>query len=204
MVTNKDLFTRFSRTYIIAMAHLLLMIVPLAPLVGCSGEGDGGPVVSSLSTSPNQTAGASSDRTSRSDNMPSPPLALNDDEMAGQSSELPSGPLYADDPPPRSESSEDDSMMIVTSTPTGVTVRLYWPRSPEGNIFGYSVYYGKEPAQEEGSCSSYEAHEVVEAPPATITGLEPDTLYFFAIKKFNESDKSCLNELMVTTPPAET
>jgi hypothetical protein len=117
--------------------------------------------------------------------------------------DLSSASLYADDPPPRSESSEDDLMTIVTSTPTGVTVRLYWPRSPEGNIFGYSVYYGKEPAQEEGSCSSYEAHQAVEAPPATITELEPDTLYFFAIKKFNESDKSCLNEIMVTTPPAE-
>lgn len=204
MVMNRALVDFFCRTYRLAMAHLLLVIVPLEPLVGCSGEGDGGPVISSLSTSANQTAGPSSDRTSRSDNMPSPPLALNDDEMAGQSLELPSESLYADDPPLRSESSEDDSMTIVTSTPTGVTVRLYWPRSPEGNIFGYSVYYGKEPAQEEGSCSSYETHQVVEAPPATITGLEPETLYFFAIKQFNESDKSCLNEIMVTTPPAET
>lgn len=204
MLTSNALINLVFRPCINSMVRLMLVIAPGVALLGCSGEGDGGPVISSLSTQANTMAGPSSDLTPRSVDMNSAPLALTDNEMADPASDLPPGPLYADDPPPRSESSEDDPMTIVMSTPTGVTVRLYWPRSPDGNIFGYSVYYGKEPAQEEGSCSSYEAHQVVEAPPATITGLEPDTLYFLAIKKFNESDKSCWNEIIVTTPPAET
>ncbi len=204
MLTSNALVNLAFRPCINSMVHLMLVIVSGVALLGCSGEGGGGPVISSISTQANQPIGPASDLTSRPVDTRPASLSLTDDGMADFSSEFPPGPLYADDPPSRSESSEDDPMTIVTSTPTGVTVRLYWPRSPDGNIFGYSVYYGKEPAQEEGSCSSYEAHQVVEAPPATITGLEPDTLYFFAIKQFNESDKSCVNEIIVPTPPAET
>lgn len=186
------------------MASLVFVIIPLVLLVGCSLEGDRGPVSSSLSTPANATAGSLSDLSPRSVEVNASPPEPNAAAIDNLASAILPDSLYADDPPPRSESSEDDLMTIVTSTPTGVTVRLYWPRSPEGSIFGYSVYYGKEPAQEEGSCSSYEAHQVVEAPPVTITGLEPDTIYYFVVKQFNESDKSCLNEIIVPTPPAET
>ena len=202
MLTSRTLINLVFRACITSIVRLMLVIAPSAALLGCSGEGDGGAVISSLSTQAVATAGPSSDLSPRSVTVNFPSPASNEEATEDPSWALLSGPLYADDPPPRSESSEDDPMTIVTSTSTGVTVRLYWPRSSDDNIFGYSVYYGKEPAQEEGSCSPYEAHQVVESPPATITGLDHGTLYFFAIKKFNESDHSCSEEMMVDTPPA--
>ncbi|MDF0651051.1 MAG: fibronectin type III domain-containing protein [Nitrospira sp.] len=66
----------------------------------------------------------------------------------------------------------------------------------------------EEPASEESgleepsSCSSGES-QAVEAPAATITGLEPNTRYAFAIRAFNESESLCSNEITAVTPPAE-
>ncbi len=200
MLMREALADLGSRKCIISMAHLMLVIVLLAALNGCTENG-GGQAISSLSTPVNATAEPSSEMSPRSTDAPQARQAYSVSFPATEeTTDVASDLSYTDGPPPRSESS-DDPMTTVTSTPTGVTVRLYWQHSAEANIFGYYVYYGKQPAQESGSCSSYEANQAVEAPPATITGLEPDTLYFFAIKKFNESENSCSEEIMVTTTP---
>lgn len=179
------------------------MIVLLFALNGCIENG-GGQTVPELSTPVNGTVGSTAERTPSSTDVPQVLQAYTvpspaTDETTDPSSDL----IYADGPPPRLDS-PDDLRTTATSTPTGVTVRLYWPHSEDANIFGYYVYYGKQPAQESGSCSSYEANQAVDVPPATITGLDYDTLYFFAVKKFNESENSCSDEILLTTPPAET
>jgi len=209
MLTRGVLVNFVSRTCIISMAHLMLVIVPLAALIGCSGEGEGGPVISSLSTPADAMAGPSSDlapgstgvhQAGQEHPIASPPSDATTDFTSNPAPDS----IYDDDPPPRSASPDEEPVLTVTSTPKGVTVRLYWQHSSDANIFGYYVYYGKQPAQESGSCSAYEANQAVDAPPATITGLEHDTLYFFAVKKFNESENACSDEIIVTTPPAET
>jgi hypothetical protein len=93
-------------------------------------------------------------------------------------------------------------MVTVTSTPTGATVRLNWQHTADVDSFGYYVYYGKRPAEEAGSCAGYEANQAVDAPPATIAGLEPDTIYYFAVKHFGDSDDACSEEIIAPTPPA--
>jgi hypothetical protein len=90
------------------------------------------------------------------------------------------------------------------------------------NAAGYNVYYRKQPlpepssedsssevpvSEEDGleepsSCSSGES-QAVAAPAATITGLEPNTKYLFAIRAFNDSESLCSNEITAETPAAE-
>ena len=59
------------------------------------------------------------------------------------------------------------------------TVRLAWDRNPEPNIAGYRVSYGTT-----GGSYSYD----VDVGPATncaISGLQPKTTYYFAVKAYN-------------------
>ncbi|MEK9140215.1 MAG: fibronectin type III domain-containing protein [Nitrospirota bacterium] len=97
-------------------------------------------------------------------------------------------------------------MMSVPFTPTEATARLTWATHPDPTVAGYRVYYGKESSGEPGSCS-YETSQSVEAPPAIITGLEPNTPYFFAISAFGgeegEAESPCSNEVLVISSPAQ-
>lgn len=199
MLTLEDLVRFVSRKSNISMAHPMLVIFLLMPLAGCSGDGAGGPIISSLSKPTTATAG------DRSESNP--------DSEATDSD------------------GEEDPMITMTPTPTGVTAHLTWVHPPGMNVAGYNVYYRKqsspepspeessseepsleEPASEESgseesgseepsSCSSGE-NQAVEAPAAAITGLEPNTRYFFAIRAFNESESLCSNEITAVTPPA--
>lgn len=174
----------------VSMAHLTLLVLLLMPLGGCSGEGAGGPIISSLSSPTDASAGLDSDQAPHSD-------ATDSD-------------------------GEEDPMITMTSTPAGVTAHVTWVHPPDMNVAGYSIYYRKQlsaepsseesssgkPASEESSseepspCSSGES-QAVEAPAATITGLEPNTRYLFAIRAFNESESLCSNEIAAVTPPTE-
>jgi hypothetical protein len=192
MLTLEDSVRFASRKSNISMAHLTLSVLLLMPLAGCTGEGAGGPVISSLSTPTDASAGSDSDsdQTSNSDN---------------------SEPAHHD--------GDEDPIIAMTPTLTGVTAHLTWDPPPDFNVAGYYIYHGKrlseEPRSEEtnseesnseetSSCSRGEKH-AVDASPATITGLEPNTPYFFAIRAFNEneSESLCSNEIMVVTPSAQ-
>ncbi|MBH0203246.1 MAG: fibronectin type III domain-containing protein [Nitrospira sp.] len=97
-------------------------------------------------------------------------------------------------------------MISVPFTPTEATARLTWAVHSDPTVAGYRVYYGKESSGEPGSCS-YETSQSVEAPPAIITGLEPNTPYFFAISAYggegDESESPCSNEVLVISSPAQ-
>lgn len=179
-----------SRKSNISMAHLILVIFPLMPLAGCSNDGAGGPVISSLSTPSDTTTGVDS------------PPAL---DSEGADSE---GVSF---------DGEEDPIITMTPTSTGVTAHLTWDRPSNFEAVGYYIYYGKrspeEPRSEESvteessseepsSCSQGES-QAVEAPPATITGLEPNTSYFFVIRALNESESLCSNEITAVTPSAQ-
>jgi len=187
MLTIGNLVSFFSRKSNVSMAHLILVIPLLVLLAGCTGEGGGGPMVSSLSTPTDSTAGLDSDQGS--------------DSKAADSD------------------GEEDPKITMTSTSTGVTARVAWDRPSDFNVAGYTIYYGKrsskEPSSEESnseesgseesdpSVCSYGESQDVNAPPATITGLEPNTQYFFAIRAHNEKESLCSNQIMALTPPVE-
>lgn len=191
MLTPEDSVSFISRNSIISIAHPALLILSFLLLAGCSNDGAGGPIVSSLSTPTNASTGPDSDPVS--------------------------------DPAVADSDQENDPIITMTSTPTGVTAHLTWDRPPDFNATGYNIYYAKrsaeeppseeefgseEPSFEESSseepnaCSGEES-PAVEYPSATITGLEPSTSYFFAIRAFNESGSLCSNEIMAVTPPAQ-
>ncbi len=62
MLTLEDSVRFVSRKSNISMAHLILAIFLLMPLAGCSGEGGGGPIISSLPTPTDDAAGSDSDQ----------------------------------------------------------------------------------------------------------------------------------------------
>lgn len=183
MLMLDGLFCLAPRKCNISVVYPILVIFLLMPLAGCTGEGGGGQTISSLSTPTDAS--------------------------------LRSGETDSD--------GEEDPMIIMTPTPTGVTAQLTWVHPPGMNVAGYDVYYRKQPlvaepsseesspeepvseesgSEEPSSCSSGESL-AVKAPAATITGLEPNTRYLFAIRAFNESDSLCSNEIAAITPSAQ-
>ena len=195
MLKLETLISFVSRRSSFPMAPLMLVIPLLMALAGCTGEGAGGPVISSLSTPTDAPTELESDQASDSDE------ADHDHDGGGE-----------------------DPIITMTATPTGVTAHVTWTRPSDIDVADYAIYYGKHseetassdesPSEDAGaaeveteepnSCSRGES-QTVESPSATITGLEPDTSYFFAIRAFNESESEslCSNEIMVVTPPAQ-
>jgi len=115
---------------------------------------------------------------------------------------------------------EGDPIITMTPTATGVTAQLTWDPPPNFETAGYDLYYGKrsseevsseEPDSEEElgsgeptSCTRGEK-QTVAGPEATITGLEPNTQYFFVIRAFNEDQSAtmCSNEITAETTMAQ-
>lgn len=180
------------RSFTIASVHLMVLSFILFPLAGCSDNGSGGPSISSLSTptdthqnedtqsTPNPTETVANEQESSEVSLTSPDIEPLPNEFA-----------EADLEPPQ---------------PTGATAQLNWEVSADPNVQGYFIHYGKRSSEEHGSCS-YEESQRVGAPPATITGLEPHTVYFFAISAFGESESEaetpCSNEVLVVTSAAQ-
>jgi hypothetical protein len=68
-------------------------------------------------------------------------------------------------------------------------------------VYAYFVHYGKQSAGQPGSCN-YAFSTFVGSPSATITGLDPDTSYYFAVSAYNGLESSCSNEVATVTPSA--
>ena len=179
-----------SRSFTIALAHLIALMGIVLPLAGCSDSGPGGPIISSLSTP----------------SIPDSPAA-GPEEQEDPAEPIPSDTDGSNPVASLQDPNEDDPNILLTATPTGVTARLTWEASTDSKVVGYTVYYGKESSGEHESCA-YAESQAVEAPPATITGLEPNTPYFFAISAYggdveSPAESVCSNEVLVVTPPAQ-
>jgi hypothetical protein len=193
MLIFKFLIGLVSRESITSIAYVALLLPPLISLAGCTGEGAGGPIISSLSAPTDATTGSDLDQDAHSEDV-------NHDD------------------------GDEDPIITMVSAATGVTAHVTWDRPSDIDVAGYSVYYGKHseetPSSEESSSENSSAEEsgseepdscsrgesqAVESPSATITGLEPNTPYFFAIRAFNESESEsrCSNEIIAVTPPAQ-
>ena len=205
MQANTNVVGFFYQPFTRSLAGLILLGVVALPLPGCSENEGGGPILSSLST---PTEDSSSVEGGNESNTDSSTPGLSEDE--NQAMDLPGNDAedseaFANLAEPNDEDGSPE--ISLTTTPSGVTAKLSWDTSSDPNVSGYHVYYGKQSSGEYGSCS-YEEGQTVEAPPATINGLEPNTPYFFAISAYGgeggELESPCSNEVLLVTPPAQT
>jgi hypothetical protein len=200
MQVNTNQIGFFYQLFTRSTAGLILLGVITLPLPGCSEQEGGGPIISSLSAPADDPVSAEgNDEPNVDSNTPS---SSEDDNRAMDLAEpeAEDSELFANIADP---DEEDDPEISLTSTPTGVTAQLTWDASNDPNVQGYFIHYGKQSPEEYGSCS-YEQSQRVGPPPATITDLEPNTPYFFAISAFSEaeseSESPCSNEVLVVTP----
>lgn len=80
------------------------------------------------------------------------------------------------------------------------TAALAWSPVPDPSISVYFVHYGPQSPNQSGSCA-YESSISVDSPSATITNLEPNTLYYFTVSAYNGLESACSNEVSTGTPP---
>src|SRR6185437_4162414 len=217
-MSNETSISPIYRKFTPTLAHLIILSVIVLPLAGCGADGQGGQVISSLSTPTNTHSGEGAQVDSHHAATGSPdgedPTAASTEHETAEHETAEHATAHAaedlDSAAGLAEPAEgeEDPAISVTSTPTGATARLTWDAYPDSNVAGYSVHYGKQSSGEPGSCS-YEESKSVESPPAVITGLEPNTPYFFAISAYggevgeSESSSSCSNEVLVVTPAAQ-
>ena len=96
-----------------------------------------------------------------------------------------------------------DPAVSTTSTPTGATASLVWDPVQNPTVTGYSVHYGTQSAGQPGLCA-YQDSQFVNSSSATITGLDPNTRYYFAVSAYNGVSGPCSNEVSTVTPPSQT
>lgn len=84
---------------------------------------------------------------------------------------------------------------------TSASVSLAWDPVSDSSVYAYFVHYGKQPAGQSGSCN-YAFSIFVGSPSATITGLDPETQYYFAVSAYNGLESTCSNEVSTVTPSA--
>ncbi len=84
------------------------------------------------------------------------------------------------------------------AAPVGAAVSLAWEPVQDPTVYGYHLHYGRQSSSPDGSCN-YENSVYVTSPSATITGLEPDTLYYFSVSAFNGLNGPCSNEVSTIT-----
>lgn len=206
MLKNKTWLTSDYRRHI-----AITVLFVLSTILGCGGGGENSPLHSNLSTTPSAEGGSASTETnSRSSDVahlpdelhagdaeaPEDALALTlDASLTAGSSEEPA----ADNPQP--EAPTGTPVVALNSTPTGASAEVMWQPSADSNVNGYYIYYGRQSSGEPGVCS-YEERYSVDSPSVTITELEPNTPYFFAVSSHSSLESPCSNEIAVITPPA--
>ncbi|MDR4468257.1 MAG: fibronectin type III domain-containing protein [Nitrospira sp.] len=201
MRANMNLIDFCYRLFTKSTAGLILLGVIALPLPGC-GEQDGAgtPIISSLSTPAEDPVSGDEENESNLDSS-APDLSKDDDQAMGSAEhEAEDSEHFANIADP---GEEDNPEISLTPTPTGVTAQLTWDPSIDPSVSGYYVYYGRESSGVPGSCS-YEQSRAVDAPPVTITDLEPNAVYFFAISAVGEAESPCSSEVLVVTPPSQT
>lgn len=86
--------------------------------------------------------------------------------------------------------------------PTGGGASLVWNPVSDPTVYAYLVHYGTQPSGQPGSCR-YEKEEYVAdgSTFVTITGLKPNTQYYFAVSSYNGASSACSEEVSIITSP---
>jgi hypothetical protein len=93
---------------------------------------------------------------------------------------------------------QGDPTITTTATPTGTTASLIWDPVNDPSILGYYIHYGKQSRGQNGSCA-YEDAKFVATPSGTVTGLDTNSRYYFAVSAYNGVEGSCSNEVSTNT-----
>lgn len=80
----------------------------------------------------------------------------------------------------------------------GALVSLVWDSVNEPGIVGYYIHYGKQSPNALGSCE-YDRTIFVLSPQGIVTGLDPGSMYYFAVNAFNGALGPCSNEVQAQT-----
>jgi Fibronectin type III domain len=85
-----------------------------------------------------------------------------------------------------------------SAAPVGATASVTWDPVQDPSVSGYFVHYGRESPGHPGSCA-YESSVQVASPPATVTTLDPNTLYYFTVSAYNGRESACSREVLFVT-----
>jgi len=89
---------------------------------------------------------------------------------------------------------------VPSAAPVGATASLAWHPVQDPSVIAYFVHFGRQSPGQPGSCS-YERSMHVTSPLATVTNLEPDTLYYFTVSAYNGLESACSGEVSTVTGP---
>ncbi|MBX3300774.1 MAG: fibronectin type III domain-containing protein [Nitrospira sp.] len=82
--------------------------------------------------------------------------------------------------------------------PERATVSLIWDPVNDSSVVGYYIHYGKQSADQPGSCA-YDEMQFASSPKGTVTGLDPGSIYYFAVSAYNGVEGNCSNEVFAHT-----
>jgi hypothetical protein len=99
------------------------------------------------------------------------------------------------------DSGGGDTPAAAPAAATGIDASLAWQPVQDPSVSAYFVHYGRQSPGHAGSCA-YESSMYVDSPSATVTNLEPDTLYYFTVSAYNGLESSCSSEVSTVTPSA--
>jgi hypothetical protein len=85
-----------------------------------------------------------------------------------------------------------------SAAPVGATASLTWDPVQDPSVSGYFVHYGRQSPGHPGSCA-YESSMQVASPSATVTDLDPNTLYYFTVSAYNGLESACSTEVLFVT-----
>jgi hypothetical protein len=83
-------------------------------------------------------------------------------------------------------------------TPVGATASLSWSPVQDPSVIAYFVHYGRQSPDQPGSCA-YEHSMHAASHSATVTNLEPNTTYYFAVSAYNGLESPCSSEVSTVT-----
>ncbi|MCS6287090.1 MAG: fibronectin type III domain-containing protein [Nitrospira sp.] len=98
--------------------------------------------------------------------------------------------------------SEETPSVSSSTGQTGAIATLAWDPIQDPSIYGYYIHYGRNSSGQPGSCA-YEDQQFVSSPNATITNLDPDTRYYFAVSAYNGLESACSEEVSTVTPGSQ-
>lgn len=92
----------------------------------------------------------------------------------------------------------------ISTPPIAASASLTWDPVADPSVSAYFVHYGQQSPGQAGSCT-YEHSMIVDSSSATVTDLNPNTLYYFTVSAYNGLESPCSNEVsLITAPPAVT
>ena len=106
------------------------------------------------------------------------------------------------------ETGTNPSVTVTPSTGGGAptaSATLTWNEVQDPSVTppvsAYFVHYGRQSPGQPGSCV-YESSMHTASASATVTDLDPNTVYYFAVSAYNGLESACSNEVSTQTPPA--